>query len=37
VPEIAKLLGITRQGIYRMLQRETTFLPPAAEPAAGRV
>ena len=37
VPEIAELFGITRQGVYRLLQRETTFPPPAAELAAGRV
>lgn len=37
VPEIASLFGMSRQGIYRMLQREKTFPSPAAALVAGRV
>lgn len=34
---IAELLGVTRQGAYKLVARETTFPAPEVELAAGRI
>jgi predicted DNA-binding transcriptional regulator AlpA len=34
---IAEMLGITRQGAYKLVARETTFPAPEVELAAGRI
>jgi len=34
---IAELLGVTRQGAYKLVAREVTFPAPEVELAAGRI
>jgi prophage regulatory protein len=37
VPEIAEMLGLSRQGVYRILERDDRFPEPVATIAAGRI